>query len=57
MAHKAKGNRRNLKHDLVMDRVISKQLVADDSAIKEFVRKREEIKRRRSAGERSMSDV
>jgi len=51
MAHKAKGNRRNLKHDLVMERTLSKQLVADDSAIKEFVRKREEIKRRRSTGD------
>jgi hypothetical protein len=49
MAHKAKGNRRNLKHDLVMDRVVSKQLVADDSAIREFMRKREEIKKRRES--------
>ena len=48
MAHKAKGNRRNLKHDLVLDRTVTKQLVGDSSAIKEFMRKREELKRRRS---------
>lgn len=48
MAHKAKGNRRNLKHDLVLDRTVTKQLVGDDSAIKEFMRKREELKRKRS---------
>lgn len=47
MAHKAKGNRRNLKHDLVLDRAVTKQLVGNDDAIKDFMRKREELKRRR----------
>lgn len=40
MAHKAKGNRRNLKHDLVVDR----------QKAKEFLRKREELKQRRRDG-------
>lgn len=49
MAHKAKGNRRNLKHDLVLDRAVTKQLVGNDDAIKDFMRKREELKKRREA--------